>query len=290
MAINKLLLYYIFTPIADPAAIRLWQHELCSRLGIRGRIVVSPHGLNGTVGGEVQLLKQYARRTREYPAFADVEFRWSGGTGEEFPRLSVKVRDEIVTFGTPEEIEVSQRGVVGGGRHLTPAEVHDLVASRGEEVVFFDGRNQFEAAIGRFKGAVVPNISATRDFLAELDSGKYDELKDRPVVTYCTGGIRCEVLSSLMVNRGFSEVYQIDGGILRYGEAFGDSGLWEGALYVFDDRVKITFSDQAAVIGHCETCGAPTDDYRDCIADQCASRTLLCNACADFPVCRAHRN
>ncbi len=93
-------------------------------------------------------------------------------------------------------------------------------------MTFFDGRNAMEAQIGRFKDAVVPDTETTRDFIRELDSGKYDHLKDQPVVTYCTGGIRCEVLSSLMRKRGFQDVYQIDGGIVRYGETFGDSGLW----------------------------------------------------------------
>ena len=100
----------------------------------------------------------------------------------------------------------------------------------GDDVVFFDGRNGFEAQIGKFKDAVVPDVATTHDFIKELDSGKYDALKDKPVVTYCTGGIRCEVLSSLMVNRGFKEVYQLDGGIVRYGETFKDQGLWEGSL------------------------------------------------------------
>ncbi|MFX4798033.1 rhodanese-like domain-containing protein, partial [Acinetobacter baumannii] len=87
---------------------------------------------------------------------------------------------------------------------------------RGNEVVFFDGRNAMEAQIGKFRDAIVPDTETTRDFIAEIESGKYDDLKDKPVVTYCTGGIRCEVLSVLMRNRGFNEVYQLDGGIVRY--------------------------------------------------------------------------
>ena len=108
--------------------------------------------------------------------------------------------------------------------------------------MFFDGRNAFEAEIGRFKDAVVPDVATTRDFVAELDSGEYDHLKGKPVVTYCTGGIRCEVLSCLMTSRGFGEVYQLDGGIVRYGETFGDDGLWEGSLYVFDKRISLEFT------------------------------------------------
>jgi UPF0176 protein len=289
MAISKLLLYYRYTPLADPAAVRLWQWELCQRLGLRGRVIISPHGINGTVAGDVNAVKQYAKQTRSYPAFADIDFKWSDAQGDEFPRLSVKVRDEIVTFGAADSLEVDTSGVVGTGQRLTPQQLHDLVSSRGDEIAFFDGRNRFEAAIGRFRGAVVPDVETTKDFLPALESGRYDHLKDRPVVTYCTGGVRCEVLTALMVQRGFSEVYQLDGGVVRYGEAFGDRGLWEGSLYVFDNRGAISFSDAPAVLGCCEVCSEPTSGYRDCVAAQCKGRALLCEGCASQPLCEAHR-
>ncbi len=288
--IPKLLLYYAFTPLPDPQAVRLWQWELCSRLGLRGRILISRHGINGTVGGDVADCKAYVRATRGHPSFAELDVKWSEGTGHDFPRLSVKVREEIVTFGAGEEIEVDEHGIVGGGVHLSPAQVHELVAERGDDVVFFDGRNAFEAAIGRFRDAVVADVETTKDFVAALDSGAYDELKGRPVVTYCTGGVRCEVLSSLMIKRGFGEVYQIDGGIIGYGETFRDDGLWEGSLHVFDNRRKVTFSEQAVVIGRCERCEARTDNYRDCVAEQCKGRALLCNRCSTRPLCAAHRS
>jgi len=170
-------------------------------------------------------LTRYVRLTREWPGFKRIDFKWSDGTGEDFPRLRIRVRDEIVSFGAPGELVVDHNGVVGGGAHLRPKDVHQLVEERGDDVVFFDGRNAFEAAIGQFKNAVVPNVKTTREFVGELDSGKYDHLKDKAIVTYCTGGIRCEVLSAIMKRRGFTEVYQMDGGVVRYGEEFGDDGL-----------------------------------------------------------------
>ncbi len=286
----KIVLYYCFTPIADPEAVRLWQKELCERFGLTGRIIISAHGINGTVGGPMADVKQYVRRTKEFASFRNIDFKWSMGTGDDFPRLSVKVRDEIVTFGVPDEIKVDASGVVGGGTHLSPAEVHRLVQERGDDVVFFDGRNALEAEVGRFKGAVVPGAETTKDFLGEIESGKYDHLKDKPVVTYCTGGIRCEVLSTLMVNRGFGEVYQIDGGIVRYGEKYGDDGLWEGSLFVFDKRMSIDFSDHASVIGQCASCGVPTKDFLDCAARGCKALEVMCADCiAAQPYCTAHR-
>jgi UPF0176 protein len=137
---------------------------------------------------------------------------------------------------------------------------------------------------------VVPDANVARDVLRELDSGKFDALKHRPVVTYCAAGVRSEILTALMTHRGFTEVYHLDGGILSYGTAFADDGLWEGALYLLGDRMQVVFSDHAAVLGQCESCGAPTSSYRECVAPLCTDRALLCNGCADFGLCLPHRN
>lgn len=284
----KIILFYLFTPLSDPAAVQLWQKSLCQQLGLRGRLIIAPHGINGTLGGPIDDVKTYVKTMRSYQPFRDIVYKWSNGGADDFPRLSVKLRDELVAFKAADELRVDSGGVVGGGKHLKPAQVHQLVAERGDEVVFFDGRNAHEAAIGKFKDAVVPDTNTTRDFIGELESGKYDELKHRPVVTYCTGGIRCEVLSSLMINRGFKEVYQIDGGIVKYGEAYGDNGLWQGSLRVFDDRMTVDFSDQAAVIGRCSHCGAATNNYENCILASCNDLVLICQACTAHPERQFH--
>lgn len=293
MAIPKVLLYYVFTPLADPQAVRVWQRDLCESLGLRGRIVISEHGINATLGGELNAIKRYVRKTRDYAPFAGADFKWSEGSGltdepgrsgwresVDFPKLSVKVRDELVSFGVPQELRVDAGGVIGGGTALTPAQLHELVAERGEEVVFFDGRNAYEAAIGRFDGAVVPDVRTTHDFIAQLDAGTYDDLKAKPVVTYCTGGIRCEVLTSLMRSRGFDEVYQLDGGVARYGETYGDRGLWSGSLYVFDGRFKLDFSSDPAVIGSCVRCGNATSNMETVETAEGRVQLVLCDACA----------
>jgi len=228
-------------------------------------------------------LKKYVARTKKYPGFKKIDFKWSEASGDEFPRLAVRVKDELVAFGDPSVIKVNEAGVVGGGKHLKPYDVQKLVEERGDEVVFFDGRNAFEAKIGKFKNAVVPDVSTSRDFVKEIESGKYDHLKDKPVVTYCTGGIRCEILSVVMKNRGFNEVYQIDGGIVKYGERFGDEGDWEGSLYIFDDRMAMDFSDKTKVIGECDKCSAPTKSFRNCNTASCHQLILLCDTCAELP-------
>jgi len=294
VATPKIVLFYAFTPLADPDAIRVWQRDIGEALGLRGRLIISKDGINGTLGGDVGALKKWLRSFRSYQPFADADIKWSEGTGVDaqgrsvdFPKLSVKVRDEIVSFGAPGELRVDENGVVGGGTRLTPEELHGLIDERGEDVVFFDGRNALEAQIGRFRGAVVPDTETTRDFVELLDSGVYDDLKGKPVVTYCTGGIRCEVLSSLMTARGFGEVYQLEGGIVRYGEKYGDDGLWDGSLYVFDGRGSVDFSDHAAVIGECVGCGAATKRTANCPDPSCRSQFVVCEDCVAIP-CTAH--
>jgi UPF0176 protein len=228
-------------------------------------------------------VKKYVRSTKQYPGFGKMDVKWSEGTGHDFPRLSIKARPELVAFAAPEEIVVGESGVLNGGQHLSPVQVHDLVDERGDDVVFFDGRNTFEARIGRFKNAVVPDVRTTHDLIAELDSGKYDHLKSKPIVTYCTGGVRCEVLSAAMLNRGFSEVYQIEGGIVRYGEAYRDKGLWEGSLYVFDERMTVNFSEDAAIIGDCDVCGGASAQVVNCSNNDCRHRAILCDTCIADP-------
>jgi UPF0176 protein len=281
MNFNRVILYYNFVPIADPEAVKLWQKTLCESLNIKGRILISSQGINGTLGGHMDDIKKYINSTREYPGFKKIDFKWSQGTGNDFPKLKIQVKDELVAFGNQDEIEVDENGVIGGGTHLRPEEVNKLVQERGDEVVFFDARNAFEAKIGKFKDAVVPDVNTSHDFVKEIESGKYDHLKDKPIVAYCTGGVRCELLTVFMKNRGFKEVYQIKGGIVRYGNAFGDDGLWDGSLYTFDDRLTIDFSDHTKLIGTCAHCDGPTKEFRNCQKPACHQLVLLCDPCYD---------
>ncbi len=276
---NKVILYYKFVSVDDPGMTMRWQKELCNRLGLKGRIIISKHGINGTLGGHIENLREYKREMNRSVIFKDIMYKWSDGTGTDFPRLSVKVKPELVAFNTPDEITVDEKGVVGSGKHLKPEALHKLVEERGDEVVFFDGRNAYEAAVGKFKDAVVPDTKTTRDFVAELESGKYDNIKDKPIVTYCTGGVRCEPLSALMKNRGFKEVYQIDGGIVKYGEKYGDEGLWEGSLYIFDNRMNHRFSDKSKDIGACVHCRSKTSNYENCANKACNRLVLICEDC-----------
>jgi UPF0176 protein len=281
---QKVLLYYKFTPISDPDAVKLWQKTLTDSLNLNGRILVSKHGLNGTVGGEVDDLKKYIKATKQYDAFKKTVFKWSDGSRDNFPRMSVKTRKELVGFQNSEdEFDVNEQGVIGGGKHLKPKQIHELIEQYGDDVVFFDGRNEHEAKIGKFKNAIVPNTNTSRDFINELESDKYDDIKHKKVITYCTGGIRCEVISAMMKKRGFEDVYQIDGGIVKYGESYGDDGFWEGSLRVFDDRMTVEFSDHAKTIGICTHCKGKTSNFENCALAECNDLVLICEVCKENP-------
>jgi UPF0176 protein len=278
---HKIILYYKFVPLSDPQAVMLWQQSLADSLSLKGRIIISKDGVNGTLGGDIKAVKSYIKANKKFPAFKDIRYKWSDGSlDDDFPKLSVKVRDEIVTFNAASELKVNDRGIVGGGQKIKPDKLHELV-NDNEQVVFFDGRSEYEAKVGKFKNAVTPKVRTAKDFIPVLESGKYDHLKDKTVVTYCTGGIRCEVLSMLMKNRGFKDVYQLDGGIVKYTEKYKDQGLWEGSLYVFDKRMGLKFSDQSVDIGECIHCQAKTSNYENCALKSCNDLVLICDDCKE---------
>lgn len=277
---QKIILYYVFAPLSDPRAVQLWQKNLAYGLNIKGRVIVSAQGINATLGGDARDLKAYIKETKGYLPFKRAVFKWSDGTSNDFPRLSVKLRDELVSFGVVKRISVNSKGVVGTGKRISPEDLHDLVDRKPNDVVFVDGRNMIEAAIGRFKNAVVFNVNHTRDFPNEITKSKYKPLKDKTMITYCTGGIRCEILSKLFIDAGYKDVYQLDGGIVSYLDKYKDAGLWEGSLYVFDRRQAIKASADAKTLGSCSYCGGPTERYINCSNQQCNELILACRKCA----------
>ncbi len=280
---EKIILFYKFVPISDPESVMFWQRALCEKLSLKGRILISKHGINGTLGGDLKNLKYYTREMKAHSLFGGITWKWSDGGSEDFPKLKVKVKSEIVAFDAPDEIEVTEKGIINGGKHLKPAQVNKLVEERGDDVIFYDGRNAYEAKIGRFKNTIVPDVTTSRDFKKDIEQGEISKHKDKPIVTYCTGGIRCEILSAMMKNRGYKEVYQIDGGIVKYGEKFGDDGLWEGKLFVFDDRMKMGFSDHSKDIAECEKCGKKTSNMVNATNIR-RKLHVMCEACAQTAI------
>ena len=282
---EKVILFYKFTPVSDPETTMFWQRSLCQKLGLKGRILISKHGINATLGGEVRALKDYVKEMNIHPSFKGIQYKWSAGSANDFPRLRVKVKDEIVAFRVADETKVDEKGVVGGGKHLKPAALHKLMKEKGEEVIFYDGRNAYEAKIGKFRDAIVPDVDTSKDFIKDIEQGEIAKHKDKPIVTYCTGGIRCEILSSLMKNRGYEEVYQMDGGIVKYGERYKNNGYWKGKLYIFDERMVTAFSDDAADLGDCVHCSNKTSNFENCMNKQCNQLILVCADCISDTAC-----
>lgn len=278
---EKIILFYKFVPVPDPTTVMYWQKELCERHGLRGRIIVAEAGINGTVGGPIDGVKAYVKAMNLHPLFKRIEYKWSDGTAEDFPRLSVKVRPELVTLAPDEKFDV-----FNSTKGLRPKAWHEYLEKHPDAIVL-DARNDYESDIGAFKGKNVirPNIKTFRDIKPHLDKIP----KDQPVLTYCTGDIRCEYLSAYMKHKGFGEVYHLDGGIVKYGEQFGDEGHWEGKLYVFDKRMKLAFSEDSKDIGVCVHCGKYTSKHINCADVSCNRLVLVCQKCTSTtPRCSSH--
>ncbi len=274
---QKIILYYKFVQVDDPVSVMFWQRNLCERLNLKGRIIIARQGINGTVGGHIDDVKQYIRDMNKHPLFKGIQYKWSDGQASDFPRLSVKVRDELVTLAPDEEFDV-----FNSTKGLKPKAWHKYLQEHPDAIVL-DARNDYESDIGAFKGknVVKPKIKNFRDIKPELDKLP----KDQPVLTYCTGDIRCEYLSAYMKHKGFDEVYHLDGGIVKYGQEFGDEGHWEGKCFVFDKRMNLAFSGDSLDIGECVHCGDKTSNHENCANKICNRLVLVCKKCANRDLC-----
>lgn len=269
---QKIILYYKFVPVPDPVTVMHWQRELCERHNLKGRIIVAKQGINGTVGGKLDDVKAYVKAMNLHPLFKKIEYKWSDGKADDFPRLSVKVRKELVTLAPDEKFDV-----FNSTKGLKPKAWHEFLNENPDAIVL-DARNDYESDIGAFKtGKVIkPKIKTFRDIKPTLKKLP----KDKPILTYCTGDIRCEYLSAYMKHQGFNEVYHLDGGIVKYGQEFGDQGHWEGKCFVFDKRMNVAFSDSSKDIGECVHCQTKTSQHINCADISCNRLVLVCQNCS----------
>lgn len=262
------LLYYKYTPVPDPQALADAQRVFCREQGLLGRILIANEGLNGTLAGSTTATDRYREYLQAQPGFADVVFKVSESDRPPFRRLDIRVRREIVTLGATEDPDPNR----AGAPHLSPDEWRRAIEQ--EDVVLFDVRNRYESEVGRFKDAITPPIDHFRDLPQILPA--YAHLKSRKVLLYCTGGIRCEKASALFRQAGFTEVFQLEGGIVSYAERHGDAH-WEGDCFVFDDRMMIPIGDSAnrEPFGRCAHTRVPTRHVINCLHDPC-HRMFLC--------------
>lgn len=263
------LLYYKYVAVTDPESERKAHRELCESLDLKGRIFIGTEGINGTLAGTPEEVDAYRAAMSKHALFADIQYKVSHADHNPFPKLRIKVRPEVVTLET--EVDLANTAP-----RLTPEEFNKMIED--PNVVLFDARNNYESAIGKFKNAITPDIKLFKDLPEALD--QFEDLKDKTVVTYCTGGIRCEKASALMREKGFKDVYQLEGGIVTYAEQFPD-GAWEGDCFVFDDRMKVSFKDEPELLGICITCGDGTNDYYNCAYKPCNKLSLICTNCKE---------
>jgi len=275
----QVLLYYRYVRIPDAAEYTERHRALCESLGLRGRILIGEEGINGTVSGETGATESYMAALHADPLTADLVFKIDPAEGHVFPKLSVKLRPEIVTLGLPGEADIDPNELTG--ERLSPKEF--LEAMQGPDAVLIDGRNLYEAELGRFKGALCPPIANFRDFPIWLREHA-DELRGKKLLTYCTGGIRCEKLSGYLRKEGFDQVYQLDGGIITYGKDPEVRGRdFEGLCYVFDERVgvEVNHTETRRVISQCRHCGVEQPQYANCRLAECNEQIFVCPSCRE---------
>jgi len=274
----RILLYYRYAPIEDPADYRDRHRALCQSLDLRGRIIVSAEGLNGAVSGTNENTRRYREALDADPLTSGITFKVDPADGHAFPRLSVKVRDEIVTLGL-DAADVDHKELTG--QRLSPAEFHE--AMQREDAVVIDARNDYETELGHFRGAVCPPLRNFREFPDWLREHAAD-WKGKRILTYCTGGVRCEKLSGFLRREGFDDVCQLDGGIANYARDPAVRGRdFDGLCYVFDERVgvEVNHTETRRVITHCRYCGAEEPTYGNCRYPVCNEQIFVCPDCRE---------
>ncbi|SDI99303.1 rhodanese-related sulfurtransferase [Natribacillus halophilus] len=273
----RVLLYYKYIDMPDYEEYAEEHLQFCKDMGLRGRIIVAPEGLNGTVSGTVEQTDAYMEYVKSDPRFADMTFKIDETDGHAFKKMFVRAKEEIVTWRLQEDVNPNE----SGGTPLTPEAFH--AALQEEETVVLDGRNDYESDIGHFRGAIKPDVSTSREFPDWIDEN-IDRLQGKKVLTYCTGGIRCEKLTGLLKQKGLEDVYQLQGGIVNYSQDENVQGhLFDGKCYVFDERisVKANHTDEDVVIAHCYHCGKTEDRYINCSNPECNLQYVCCLDCEE---------
>ena len=267
-----ILLYYCYTKIDDPDSFRYDHHLHCIELNLRGRIIIASEGINGTVSGLRKDCEQYMAALKEDQRFKNIEFKIEPYNCHAFEKLNVRVKEEIVNSSL-KEIDPNKRT----GEYLEPKDFKEMKDQ--VDVVLVDVRSNYEHNVGKFKNAITFDIDNFRDFPERVK--EIESLKDKKVVTYCTGGIKCEKASSFLLEKGFKNVYQLHGGIIKYGIEEGGADF-DGKCYVFDQRVVTEVNTvNPTVIATCYICKTPCDRMINCANPECNNHVPICDKCSE---------
>src|SRR5688572_12628530 len=267
----SILLYYCYSQIENPEQFREDHHRLCLDLNLRGRIIIAPEGLNGTVSGLKEDCEKYMAAVKADPRFAKTDFKVDHSDKHAFAKLHVRHKPEIV-HSSLRHIDPNKRT----GIHLEPEEFRKMKDQ--DDVVVLDVRSDYEFSVGRFKNAVTLPIENFRDFPEKVAELK-EKYKDKKILTYCTGGIKCEKASAFLLEQGFEDVYQLHGGIIKYGKEAGGEDF-EGKCYVFDNRVAVDVNQvNPKVISRCYVCDTENDRMVNCANPVCNLHVAICENC-----------
>ena len=269
------LSFYKYYHIDDPRAFRDTLYTEWTDLGVMGRIYIAGEGINGQLSVPTDQLESFRESLYNISFLDGVRLNIAiEDDGKSFFKLTIKLRDKIVADGLNDETF----DVTDGGEHID-AEKFNSLTDKSETIVV-DMRNHYESEVGHFEDAICPDVETFRESLPVVNEMLHDK-KDRPIIMYCTGGIRCEKASAYMKHMGFQEVYQLDGGIIEYARQAEEKGLrnkFKGKNFVFDERLGEKISDET--IAHCHQCGEPCDSHTNCANDACHILFIQCPECA----------
>lgn len=270
------LSFYKYAHILNPAFFRDHLYWRLSQCGVYGRIYIAGEGVNGQISVPKTEHDHFKTAMDEVDFFRGIRLNYAiEDDGKSFYKLIIKVRHKIVADGLNDEtFDVTKRG-----GHLSASEFNQLTAN--PETIIVDMRNHYESEVGHFRNAILPEATTFREALPMVRD-MLQERKDKPVVMYCTGGIRCEKASAWMKHNGFEQVYQLDGGIIEYARQVDQQGLenkFVGKNFVFDERLGERISTE--VIARCHQCGSACDTHVNCANDACHLLFIQCDACAE---------
>ena len=263
-----ILLFYKFVPISNIEVFAEKHLEICKSIGLFGKVLVANEGINGSISGTKTQTEKYKSFLKGISEFSDIIFKEEVGVLHPFEKMAVRTKKEIIRLD--EEIDMNKKG-----KYLSPKEFLELYENK-EDVIILDARNDYETKAGRFKNALTPGIKTFRQFpkAAEMLRDK----KDKKIVLYCTGGIRCEKASAYLIGNGFNDVSQLEGGIITFCQKFPKT-VWEGRCFVFDKRLISGVDSESEAITKCQYCSKPCDLYRNCKIAGCNVLFNLCKKC-----------
>ena len=285
----RVLLFYKYVHVENPELFVAEHLKACRELGLRGRIFIGTEGINGTCSGTIEQTDGYMDMMKNDKRFEDIAYKFDEADGHVFKKMIVRVREQIVNFSLEDDINPNELT----GDYLSPEEFFKQMQE--ENTVVIDARNDYEYDVGHFRGAIRPDIRTFRDLPQWIRDNK-DQLEGKKVLTYCTGGIRCEKFSGWLVREGYEDVGQLHGGIVSYGkDEIAKGQLWDGQCYVFDERLAVPINRvEHVIVGVDHFDGGPCERYVNCANPVCNAQ-ILCSeenehlymrSCTDE--CRVH--